>query len=84
MNTRRSAPSQRAGPLSAAVESVGSMAGVVEVDPERCPKGHELGPNRVINGWLPCLRVEGRTGQPAQSGGPRRLGFQGFRCARDG
>ncbi len=35
------------------------MAGVVEVDPERCPNGHPLGPNRVVKGWLPCLCVEG-------------------------
>jgi hypothetical protein len=35
---------------------------VVEVAPEQRPNGHQLGPNRVVKGWLPCLCVEGRSG----------------------
>jgi hypothetical protein len=38
------------------------MAGVVDVDPERCPNGHPLGPGTVTKGWLPCLCVEGHAG----------------------
>ena len=35
---------------------------VIEVAPERCPNGHQLGPNKVIVGWQPCQCVEGRAG----------------------
>ena len=49
-------------PLSAARGTVGRMAVVVERDPSHCPNGPELGPNRVIKGWLPCDCTEGRTG----------------------
>ena len=50
----------------------GRMA-VVEVDPERFPSGHELGPNKVTKGWLPCRCVEGRG---ASDGKADRQGFR--------
>jgi hypothetical protein len=47
--------------MSAGRGIVDRMA-VVEVAPERCPNGHEFGPNRVVVGWLPCQCTEGRAG----------------------
>ena len=50
------------------------MAVVVERDPSHCPnRGHELGPNKVLKGWLPCQCAEGRTGHGTCTAGRVRV-----------
>jgi len=34
---------------------LGMIWQVDETTPRECPRGHQLGPRRVLVGWLPCL-----------------------------